>query len=105
MELIFAEYINRLSIALDETHYADDRPILEKYLSHSAIILSRIILKLPLLSHIENYKRLLGHTWLRDEKAFDLLYKQWENFKSLANKQSGKQVMRITSLKWISVKK
>jgi hypothetical protein len=83
MKTAIADYILCLSTP---TNYANDRPLLEKYLAHAAVLLAMVEkgdsldkIKQKILDH----DRLLSQTWLEGPE-YKKIYQAFEQVKSMA---------------------
>ena len=65
-----ADYVLKLSEAAANTHFADDRPLYEKYLADAAVLLALVVSGAKasdIDTAVERHERLWGQTWLQDD--------------------------------------
>jgi len=70
MEQAIASYILKLKAAAEATRQAEDRPLYERFLACSAVLLALVINgteRARIVSEVEAHERLWGSSWLEDE--------------------------------------
>lgn len=77
-----ADYVLALHAALNSTKAANDRPVLQSYLSAIAVIQAKVAKDMDVTLDIQQYERLLGHSWLADESVVSEISVSWGKFKS-----------------------
>ncbi len=78
-----AEFILVLESLARNTNYAEDRPIHERLLSYSAIILSKLVKEQPIGDDISAMEKLFGNSWFKDDVSYSKAYQAWDKFKEL----------------------
>lgn len=80
---LMAEFILEIESLARITSYAEDRLIYERFLSYSAIILSKLVKEQPIGDDISTMEKLFGNTWLKDKESYSKAYTAWDKFKEL----------------------
>ncbi len=78
---LMAEFILEIESLAGNTSYAGDRPVYERLLSHSAIIISKLIKEKPIGDDISTMEKLLGNSCLMDNESCSEAYEAWNRFK------------------------
>ncbi len=78
-----AEFILEIESLARKTNYAEDIPIYERFLSYSAIIISKLVKAQPIGDDISTMEKLFGNSWLKDNASYSKAYQAWDKFKEL----------------------
>jgi hypothetical protein len=74
-------FISEIEQQADCTCEAEDRPLYDKFLAKTAIIIAKVEQDKRIGNDVDTMERLFGHTWFRDEKAYKRIYAEWDIFK------------------------
>jgi hypothetical protein len=80
---LMAEFILEIESLARNTNYAEDRPIYERFLSYSAIIISKLVKDKPIGDDISTMEKLFGNSWLKENESYSKAYEAWDKFKEL----------------------
>lgn len=62
-------------------HRAEDRAVVQRYLSALAPVLAHAVLGKDVLDEIRQVERLFGHTWLLDPAPHEAAFAKWRAFR------------------------
>lgn len=68
------------------TREANDRPLYQTFLAHTAVLAAKVEHNLPLHNDVKELDRLFGHTWFKDVDAYTCIYAEWDIFKDLLDR-------------------
>jgi hypothetical protein len=78
-----ARFISEMEQQAGSAHEAEDRPLYDKFLAKTAIIVAKVEQEKPIGDDLATMERLFGHTWFKDEDAYTRIYTKWDTFKGL----------------------
>jgi hypothetical protein len=90
-----AHFISEVERQANSTHEANDRPLYDKFLSKSAIIMTKVEQNEPIGDYVSIMERLFGNTWFNDENAYTQIYSEWDLFKSLLEQEQSIHAMTV----------
>jgi len=76
-------FVLELEAQSESTQEAEDRPLYNKFIAKTAIILAKVRQDKPTGDDVAEMERLFGHTWFKDKEAYTKIYSEWDTFKEL----------------------